>query len=94
MLYLAISALFLSIIGHIISSRSLIRALEDDNRYLRRLQEQTYKSYCEEIDKNYELERRLSDTEQRHVDELQREFTLGLECSMDFDNAIAQVRQS
>ena len=60
MFYLALVGFALSTIGHILSTRRVIRAYKDENVRLRRLQHETFKCYVDELDKNCDLERRLS----------------------------------
>ena len=56
-----VSVAFLaSTLGHIFYSRRLIRELNEDKVRLRRLQHETFKCYVDELDKNYDLQRRLS----------------------------------
>ena len=55
-----VSVAFLaSTFAHIFYSRRLIRELNEDKIRLRRLQHETFKCYVDELDKNYDLERRL-----------------------------------
>ena len=60
MFYLALVGLILSTIAHIFYSRRLIRELNEDKIRLRRLQHETFKCYVDELDKNYDLQWRLS----------------------------------